>query len=61
MSSFVIFRFELPGGKPGSMSVDRIVCLANSYKHNHRCVAGISLVTKKWIRLAGERSPAASP
>jgi len=39
------------------MSFDRIVCLANSYKHNHRCVAGISLVTKKWIRLAGRKVP----
>jgi hypothetical protein len=39
------------------MSIDRIVCLANSYKHNHRCVAGISLVTKEWIRLAGRKIP----
>ncbi|MGA2207711.1 MAG: hypothetical protein ABSG10_13370 [Terracidiphilus sp.] len=39
------------------MSFDRIVCLANSYKHNHRCVAGISLVTKQWIRLVGKRVP----
>ena len=35
------------------MGLDRIVCLANSYKHDHRCVAGISLVTKKWVRLVG--------
>lgn len=39
------------------MVVDRIICLANSYKHNHRCVAGISLVTKKWIRLVGRSVP----
>ena len=37
------------------MSVDRIVCLANSYKHHHRCVAGISLVTKQWVRLVGRK------
>jgi hypothetical protein len=37
------------------MSVDRILCLANSYKHDHRCVAGISLVTKQWVRLLGTR------
>jgi len=36
---------------------DRIVCLANSYKHDHRCVAGISLVTKHWVRLVGRRVP----
>jgi hypothetical protein len=39
------------------MSLDRIVCLANSYKHSHRCVAGISLVTKKWVRLVGRSVP----
>ncbi len=39
------------------MGIDRIVCLANSYKHNHRCVAGISLVTKKWVRLVGRSVP----
>jgi hypothetical protein len=39
------------------MGLDRIVCLANSYKHDHRCVAGISLVTKKWIRLVGRQVP----
>ena len=37
------------------MSVDRILCLANSYKHDHRCVAGIDLVTKRWVRLVGTR------
>src|SRR5208283_6065606 len=35
------------------MGLDRILCLANSYKHDHRCVAGISLVTRKWVRLIG--------
>ena len=39
------------------MGLDRIVCLANSYKHDHRCVAGISLVTKQWVRLAGRQVP----
>jgi hypothetical protein len=39
------------------MSLDRIVCLANSYKHDHRCIAGISLTTKKWVRLVGRRIP----
>ena len=39
------------------MSFDRIVCLANSYKHDHRCVAGISVITKKWIRLVGHEVP----
>jgi hypothetical protein len=37
------------------MSVDRILCLANSYKHDHRCVAGIDLVTKRWVRLVGRK------
>lgn len=35
------------------MGLERIVCLANSYKHENRCVAGISLTTKKWVRLIG--------
>jgi hypothetical protein len=39
------------------MGLDRIVCLANSYKHDHRCVAGISLITKKWVRLVGQIVP----
>lgn len=39
------------------MSIRRIVCLANSYKHDHRCVAGISLVTKRWVRLVGRTVP----
>lgn len=39
------------------MRSDRIVCLANSYKHDHRCVAGISLVTKQWVRLVGKQVP----
>jgi hypothetical protein len=39
------------------MGIDRIVCLANSYKHDHRCVAGISLVTRQWVRLVGRQIP----
>lgn len=39
------------------MSFDRIVCLANSYKHENRCVAGISLITKRWVRLIGQTVP----
>jgi hypothetical protein len=39
------------------MALDRILCLANSYKHDHRCVAGISLVAKKWVRLVGRQVP----
>jgi len=39
------------------MGLDRILCLANSYKHEHRCVAGISLMTKRWVRLVGHQVP----
>jgi hypothetical protein len=39
------------------MGFDRILCLANSYKHDHRCVAGISLVTRQWIRFIGRQVP----
>lgn len=39
------------------MSLDRILCLANSYKHDNRCVAGIHLATKKWVRLVGQEVP----
>jgi hypothetical protein len=39
------------------MSLVRIVCLANSYKHDNRCVAGINLVTGKWVRLVGLKVP----
>ena len=28
-----------------------IVCLANSYKHGGRCVAGVCLEDHKWVRL----------
>lgn len=38
------------------MSFDRILCLANSYKHAHRCVAGIHLGAKKWVRLVGRQA-----
>jgi hypothetical protein len=37
--------------------VDRILCLANSYKHDHRCVAGVSLISKRWVRLVGRIIP----
>lgn len=37
------------------MQLDRIVCLANSYKHDNRCVAGISLSSRQWIRLVADR------
>jgi hypothetical protein len=39
------------------MSLVRILCLANSYKHENRCVAGINLVTGKWVRLFGHKVP----
>ncbi len=39
------------------MRLDHIVCLANSYKHDNRCVAGISLVTMQWVRLIGRKVP----
>jgi hypothetical protein len=39
------------------MGVEHIVCLANSYKHDHRCVAGINLATKQWVRLVGRQVP----
>lgn len=38
------------------MSFDRILCLANSYKHDHRCVAGIHLGTRRWVRLVGRQA-----
>jgi hypothetical protein len=37
--------------------VDRILCLANSYKHDHRCMAGISTITQQWVRLVGHTIP----
>ena len=46
-----------PEGKPNSIPLDRVLCLANSYKHDHRCVAGISLATKQWVRLVGRQVP----
>jgi len=39
------------------MRIDRIACLANSYKRDHRCVAGISLINNKWVRLVGKVVP----
>ena len=32
----------------------RIVCLANSFKRNDRCIAGIDLETNRWVRPIGE-------
>lgn len=31
-------------------SLKKIICLANSYKQNERCIAGIDLDTGKWVR-----------
>lgn len=53
---FIIFDSH-PGVKPNAEWTDRILCLANSYKHEHRCVAGISLITKQWVRLIGRQVP----
>ncbi|MGB8261890.1 MAG: hypothetical protein WCE75_16120 [Terracidiphilus sp.] len=39
------------------MGLEQIVCLANSYKHDHRCVAGIRLKAKEWVRLVGKTVP----
>jgi hypothetical protein len=39
------------------MGSEQIVCLANSYKHDHRCVAGISLTRMRWVRLVGHAIP----
>jgi len=32
------------------MPTRQIVCLANSYKHGNRCVAGLDLRTREWLR-----------
>ncbi|WP_409462819.1 dual OB domain-containing protein [Amycolatopsis sp. GA6-003] len=32
-----------------------LVCLANSYKHSERCVAGIEISSRKWIRPVSSR------
>jgi len=32
------------------MPIRQIVCLANSYKHGNRCVAGLDLRTREWVR-----------
>ncbi|NEP90748.1 MAG: hypothetical protein F6K18_30245 [Okeania sp. SIO2C2] len=36
-------------------SLKKIICLANSYKLNERCIAGIDLDTGKWIRPVCDR------
>lgn len=38
-------------------SLKRIVCLANSWKLQERCIAGIDLDTGKWIRPVCEKYP----
>jgi len=38
------------------MQLDRIVCLANSYKHENRCVAGIGLSSRRWVRLVADKA-----
>lgn len=53
---FIIYDSH-PEVKTSSAWTDRILCLANSYKHDHRCVAGISLITKQWVRLIGRQIP----
>ena len=54
-----VWKFTISDARLESepMSLERIVCLANSYKHDHRCVAGINLTTKQWVRLAGRQVP----
>ena len=51
---FIIFDSH-PEVGANSTWTDRILCVANSYKHDHRCVAGISLITKQWVRLIGRQ------
>jgi hypothetical protein len=36
-----------------------MVCLANSYKHGGRCVAGICLEDGSWVRLRGRAADGA--
>lgn len=36
-----------------------IVCLANSYKHGGRCVAGVCVEDGRWVRLRGQRADGA--
>jgi hypothetical protein len=47
----------LSGRTNKSTNLDQILCLANSYKHGNRCVAGICLATKQWVRLVGHQVP----
>lgn len=35
----------------------RMICLANSHKHNERCIAGIDYNSGNWIRPVYENSP----
>jgi len=36
----------------------RIICLANSYKHRGRCIAGIDIDTGRWVRPISQRTSA---
>ena len=36
----------------------RIICLANSYKHQGRCIAGIDIGTGQWVRPVSQRTSA---
>jgi hypothetical protein len=36
-----------------------IICLANSYKHGGRCIAGVSVEDGAWVRLRGESADGA--
>jgi hypothetical protein len=36
----------------------RIICLANSYKHKGRCVAGINIDTGEWVRPLSRKTSA---
>lgn len=43
------------GGRENMSSVRRIICLANSWKHQERCIAGIDYDTGRWIRPVCDR------
>lgn len=45
-------------GKSENMpSLTRIICLANSWKHRDRCIAGINPTTGQWIRPVSDLPP----
>ncbi|HAX74360.1 MAG TPA: hypothetical protein DCY88_00610 [Cyanobacteria bacterium UBA11372] len=35
-------------------SVTRLICLANSWKHSDRCIAGITTIKGQWIRVVSD-------